>query len=78
MPPALLVLLAPLGKILGSLAVSLMTETKLKSLIYRALKALVEKYRSGATASPELEDDKNAEFLAGVLNDVRKTWGIEE
>ena len=78
MNPLVLGILAPVGKVLGSLAVSLMTETMLKSMVYRAFKALVEKYRSNANASPDLEDDKNAEFLVGVLNDVRKAWNIEE
>ena len=78
MHPALLTLLATLGKIAGSMAISLLTEGMLKHLIYRALKALVEKYRTGAYASPGLEDDKNAEFLMGVLKDVKKAWQIDE
>ncbi len=78
MHPALLAFLAPVGKVLGGLAVSLLTEAMLKHLVYRSLKALVEKYRSGAYASPGLEDDKNAEFLMGVLKDVKKAWQIDE
>lgn len=78
MNPMIVGVLAPIGKVLGSLAVSLMTEAMLKHLVYRSLKALVEKYRSGAYASPGLEDDKNAEFLMGVLKDVRKAWQIDE
>jgi hypothetical protein len=78
MHPALLAFLAPVGKVLGGLAVSLLTEAMLKHLVYRSLKALVEKYRSRAYESPGLEDDKNAEFLMGVLKDVKKAWQIDE
>jgi hypothetical protein len=78
MNPLVLGILAPVGKVLGSLAVSLLTESMLKHLVYRSLKALIEKYRSGAYASPGLEDDKNAEFLMGVLKDVKKAWQIDE
>ncbi len=68
----------PIGKILASMAMSLLTEKMLKRLVYRALKAVVERYRTKAYATPDVADDKTAEMLMGVMKDLQEAWEIKE
>lgn len=78
MSPVLISIAGPIGRVLASMALSLLTDKMVKRLTYRALKAVVERYRSNAYASPDVKDDKTAEMLMGVMKDVKEAWQIDE
>lgn len=69
-----MVILTPILKMLGSMALSLITGPMIKRLFIMGLELAVGKYERKAAKTEDKEDDAQAESFRKLLEEAKKQW----